>query len=682
MKTIPTLLQAHLEGETTTLSLCWRIVKRNGVLILGTDHDQDVVITSGALAGTYNAASNILPSNVKSNSDLAVDNMDVMGAVGEGGTLYLDITVDDIEARNLDFAAVKTFFVNWADPDMGQVPMRTGFLGALTYDSSGMYRTEVRGLSQKLQQNIVQTYSDKCTVIRFGDTRCGVDADALTINVTATAVASRRELTVSGLTIQVTGYFSLGNLTCITGLNAGVVRQVRVDTDGVEQLFEAFPEDVAIGDTFTLSPGCDRLASTCLNKFDNLPNFRGYGLLIPGIDVLMAGVSGKTTQILAAVPVPPVSPAPVPPTPVIPTFDSLGLGVAIARSQLTIGADAGAFSYSNGIITISGNYSAGGIPGGHTGTLGGRSQATTGPACPGAGSLLMRYTWAELEPTEGNYDWTRLDAEVAQCIALGITLFAMVEVRKFDGTNPAPAYLHAYSTLSGGIGQIWRWNLPVVAVRWKALVTAAGARYNGVAAFAGIATQETSVGGAALVGTGYDAGLYLTALEAEHDAIVAATPDKPHLAFQNFMSDVTIAAGDKKIDQYAAYIQKDKAILAGPDLVPSGTVNSRCYGRAVAYHFGGTTASGVLFSSTGPTGQSIQHSEWTGLVGPGPYPPLTVAQLFNLGTGVTPGSPFTQHCDYLFYDFNQSTTVHGENFTNAAVPLFAAHPAPIGTWTP
>ncbi len=694
MKTIPGPLQTHLEGETTTLSLCWRIVKRNGVLITGTDHDQDVVITTGDLAGTYFAKSNILPSNVKSNSDLAVDNMEVTGAVGQDGTLYLDVSVDDIESRNLEFAAVKTFFVNWADPDMGQVPMRTGFLGALTYDSSGMYKTEVRGLSQKLQQNIIQTYSDKCTVIRFGDTRCGIDAVALTINVTAASVTSRRVLTVSGYTIQPTGYFTLGNLTCLTGLNAGVLRQVRVDTDGALDLFEAFPEDVEVGDTFTLSPGCDRLASTCLNKFDNLENFRGYGLLIPGIDALLSGVASVVNRITAdegggaVIPVPPVSPAPVPPTPIIPGF-SPGLGTAIARFQrnAAVGTDSGAFSYSNGAITITGNYNKGGIPGGHTGTVGGHTRNGTGPACTGCRNVYTRFYWKELEPTEGNYDFSGTDADLAQCIALGIQLFIMIEGKTFNSTNPAPAYLTAYTSTFVGLTTgkiIWRWNLPVVAPAFKRLVTALGNRYNGVAAFGGIMTQETAPGGTLPAGTGYGADVYMTALYAEHDAIALAAPDKPHVAFQNFINDVSNAAGDRKLDLYAAYIQKDKAILAGPDLVrgPS-SVNSRCYPRAVAYHFGGTTPSGVVFPSTGPTGQSIQHSEWTGAVGPGPTPiPETMSDLFDIGTGVIHGVPNTQHCDYLWYDFETNTNVNGENYANACIPLYAANPGPIGTWTP
>ncbi len=297
MKTIPGALQTHLDGDTTTLALCWVILKRNGDFIRGTTHDRDVTVASGIYAGTYKASSNITPSNVKSNSDLAVDNLDVTGALSKNGTVRIDITQDDIEARNLDFASVRTFFVNWAAPDDGQVPMRSGFLGQIGYDSNLTYRTEVRGLAQLLQQNIVQTYSDRCTVKRFGDARCTVDVAALSITATVTTIVSRRDFTVSGIIAQPAGYFALGNLVGLTGLNTGFLRQIRLDdvssTTGHLSLFGPFPEDVAVGDTFTMSPGCDRLPSTCLNKYSNLPNNRAYGTLIPGIDLLLAGPAGQ-----------------------------------------------------------------------------------------------------------------------------------------------------------------------------------------------------------------------------------------------------------------------------------------------------------------------------------------------------------------------------------------------------
>ncbi len=297
MKTIPSLLQAHLDGDTTTLALCWVILKRNGDYIRGTTHDRDLTVSSGIYAGTYKATSNINPSNVKSNSDLAVDNMDVTGALSSDGTLRVDITQDDIEARNLDFASVRTFFVNWQNPNMGQVPMRSGYLGQIGYDSNFAYKTEVRGLSQLLQQNIMQTYSDRCTVKHFGDARCTVDVAALSITATVVSVVSRRQFTVSGIIAQPTGYFALGNLVGLTGLNTGFLRQIRVDDfssiSGALSLFSAFPEDVTPGDTFTMSPGCDRLPSTCNDKYNNLPNNRAYGVLIPGIDLLLAGPAGQ-----------------------------------------------------------------------------------------------------------------------------------------------------------------------------------------------------------------------------------------------------------------------------------------------------------------------------------------------------------------------------------------------------
>jgi uncharacterized phage protein (TIGR02218 family) len=296
VKPIPSPLQAHLNGDTTTLALCWAILKRNGDYIRGTTHDRDVTISSGSYAGTYRASSNITPSNVKSNSDLSVDNLDVTGAWADN-TIRVDITRADIEARNLDFASVRTFTVNWQAPDDGQIPMRSGYLGAIPYDSSGGYTTQVRGLAQLLQTNIVQTYSDRCTVKRLGDARCGVDVASLSITATVTSVVSRREFTVSGIGAQPAGYFSLGNLVGLTGDNAGFLRQIRIDDVSSEtghvSLFGPFPIDVAIGDTFTMSPGCDRLPATCRDKFDNWHNNRAYGVLIPGIDLLLAGPAGQ-----------------------------------------------------------------------------------------------------------------------------------------------------------------------------------------------------------------------------------------------------------------------------------------------------------------------------------------------------------------------------------------------------
>lgn len=301
MKTLTTAMRNHLRGDAQTTALCWRIVKRDNTLVLGTEHDQDITIPSGPLAGTYLAGSNITPSNVKSSGDLSVDNLDVSGALAEDGSITIDITVADIEAGNFNFAVIKSFFVNWADLTMGIVPVRSGVMGQVTYDSNGSYKTEVRGLSQLLQQNIIRTYSDKCNVIRFGDSRCNFNVASLTILATVSAVVSRKQFTLGASGAAGTGQWFNGNVVGVAGSNGGFLRQVKSLASFTQSapaswevvLDQPMPKDVMVGDTFNISPGCDRLWTTCLNDYNNIQNNRAYGKLIPGIDALLAGPAGQ-----------------------------------------------------------------------------------------------------------------------------------------------------------------------------------------------------------------------------------------------------------------------------------------------------------------------------------------------------------------------------------------------------
>lgn len=290
---VPTLLQDHFNGDNTTLALCWRVTKRDGVVIGGTDHDRNITIASGAYAGTYYAGTtNISGTDISYNSDMSVDNMEVSGALPDT-ILIPGITQDDIESGLLNYARVSMFVLNWASPDDGQVILHAGFMGPVTYDSSGMYKSEIRGLSDLLSQNIGAAYTDKCDVKRFGDERCLFDVASVTITSAVTAVTSRRAFVVDGITTQPQGYFNGGLLTGLTGANTGFKRQVRIDNVGSATgnlvLFEAFPEDVEVGDTFSFAPGCDRLLATCRDKWGNLLHFRGYGVFIPGIDAILAG---------------------------------------------------------------------------------------------------------------------------------------------------------------------------------------------------------------------------------------------------------------------------------------------------------------------------------------------------------------------------------------------------------
>lgn len=300
---IPFLLEQHFAGSEATTAICWAIQRKDGLFIRGTEHDRDIEIPTGSpsddLEGTYHAQINITSSDIQASSDMSVDNMEVSGAFNKDITLS-DLTVQLIESGLLNNASVTIILVNWKDPTMGYVVLRRGYLGQITHDSDFKYTTEIRGLSQLLSQVIIQTFSERCNVVRLGDARCKKDLTALRMTGTITSVVSRLQFQVSGFTGQIEDYFTNGIITGVAGANAGLMREVKFDsylnTHGMIRLWEGWPYDVQIGDTFSMDPGCDRLLSTCINKFDNALNHRGFGAFIPGALAILAGPTSTTAD--------------------------------------------------------------------------------------------------------------------------------------------------------------------------------------------------------------------------------------------------------------------------------------------------------------------------------------------------------------------------------------------------
>lgn len=300
MKTAtPAAILAHLRGETLTTALLWVVVKGDNTEIRATDHDEDITIPlvgspAQGYEGTYHAASNITASQMRSTADLAADNMEVSGALDTDG-VRMDVTVADVESGNLAMAPVTIYLCNWAAPQDGAMLVRRGYLGEIKRNSDGQYTTELRGLGSLLQQVFIRTFSERCQVRDFGDSECGVNVAAIARSGTVSAVTSRRIFTadVPGSPSISAGTFTFGLVTFTSGQNNGVVREIRRDDEGnvagVIAIWDPTPYDIQVGDTFTLSPGCDRRMTTCQTRYGNVVNFRGYGVYIEGLDALMRG---------------------------------------------------------------------------------------------------------------------------------------------------------------------------------------------------------------------------------------------------------------------------------------------------------------------------------------------------------------------------------------------------------
>ena len=267
----------HLAGEVTELATCWLITRRDALVLGFTDHPSDLVI-SGL---TYQAALGYSATDVVTSGDLAVDNLNLAG--------YIDspsITEPDLMAGLWDYASVEIFEVIVSNLSAGVRRLRRGRIGEVSLGRT-VFEAELRGLSQAFTQQLCELTSPTCRAA-LGDARCKVNLTPLTVTGTVTSVTSARVWADTSRS-EAAGYFTFGRITWTSGANAGYAMEVKAHAaGGAITLVLPMPYPIAVGDGYSLVPGCDKLLSTCSTKFSNVINFRGEPHL-PGMDEILRG---------------------------------------------------------------------------------------------------------------------------------------------------------------------------------------------------------------------------------------------------------------------------------------------------------------------------------------------------------------------------------------------------------
>jgi hypothetical protein len=83
-------------------------------------------------------------------------------------------------------------------------------------------------------------------------------------------------ITVNGTPAEDNTYYAQGEVEMLTGDNAGHKRPILFDSAGTTTMQWPFPNTIVAGDTYKISPGCDKKALTCDEKFGNKPHFKGF----------------------------------------------------------------------------------------------------------------------------------------------------------------------------------------------------------------------------------------------------------------------------------------------------------------------------------------------------------------------------------------------------------------------
>ncbi len=280
MRTLPTGFQDHLDTGATSLCWCWKLSTLDGRVFGFTDHDNDLAFGST----NYEAASGFTGSEVENGLGLAVDNLDVEGALSS-----LKLNEADLFAGVFDNAVVEIWQVNWADLEQ-RILIKKGNLGEVSRDQNG-FSAEIRGLTHLLNQPQGRLFQRNCDT-DVGSTRCGVDLTSALYRQTGQVidVVENSKFHVTGLDGFAGGWFASGRLVFTSGENldrASEVKNFQITATGyLVELWLQMPKQISPNDNFIITAGCDKTFSACRNKFSNAVNFQGFPHM-PGNDFIV-----------------------------------------------------------------------------------------------------------------------------------------------------------------------------------------------------------------------------------------------------------------------------------------------------------------------------------------------------------------------------------------------------------
>lgn len=344
MRSPPAAIEAAIQSSAFSLPTLVHVALANGDVLRFTNWDQPLQ-TDMANEG-ISPAPIYYPNMMEG---LSAFSAQINGPIDDTELILIidgtDILADDVRRGVYDNAVVTKGFV---DPDELDEPWLFAKYDSSQCDIEGLkIKFELLGSEKRLEQPVGRVLTANCPYV-FGDNDCGIPAranawaattvyalNAIVKRLTGTGiywfkvttagtsagseptwpttnggtvvdgtvtwtafrarrltgtvatVSNRTTFTATGVTVAV-DYFGEGELTFLTGDNAGDRRTVKSDNGaGAIVLKTGAYDDITIGDTFEVVVGCrKRLSEDCVTKHDNAANSRTLTLRYGGFPFL------------------------------------------------------------------------------------------------------------------------------------------------------------------------------------------------------------------------------------------------------------------------------------------------------------------------------------------------------------------------------------------------------------
>ncbi|MGL4324322.1 MAG: DUF2163 domain-containing protein [Beijerinckiaceae bacterium] len=279
MRTLSPAMTAALMGGATTLARCWKLTRRDALVLGFTDHDRDLTVDGTV----YAALTGVEGSQLEADYGFAVGGGEISGALMAEGLAEPDL------AKGLwDSAHVEVRLADWSNPD-AFIILEKGVLGEVRRKGHA-FTAEVRSPAHRLDEERGRIYAAACSAT-LGDTRCQIALNTPAWSLEAPVTGSDGPARLrAAATAHAAGLFSGGQLVWLTGSNAGASADIAEhairDGSMCIALWSRCAAPIMPGDLFRITAGCDRQFSTCRARFSNTLNFRGFPHM-PGNDRLV-----------------------------------------------------------------------------------------------------------------------------------------------------------------------------------------------------------------------------------------------------------------------------------------------------------------------------------------------------------------------------------------------------------
>lgn len=270
----PGALAAFLNSSTQCyMADLYTITLSGGAQLRYTSADAPVTVNGT----TFGLGPGLQRGKTKVSLGIAVDTLSLTVAADSGVTVNGVAMLPFLAGGGLDAASLRLERAFARAPGAAWVGTVGLFSGRVTDVQTSRSGASVTVSSESELLNVMvprNVYQPSCSNTLF-DSTCGLSKLAAGVGAAASVGTQAARNTFTTSTAFADGTYSQGFAVGVAGANEGVGRTIKAQKAGVITTIQPWPSPVAVGDTFTLYPGCDKTQGTCSAKFNNLVHFRG-----------------------------------------------------------------------------------------------------------------------------------------------------------------------------------------------------------------------------------------------------------------------------------------------------------------------------------------------------------------------------------------------------------------------